>query len=365
MENPRIMKTSLDWAMCMLVGAGLSLVAAVGTAAEQAPPPGGAAAPVAIGKQFLGETISTPQLKAQYPNNVEGLFDIPYRSLSGYRTMTLDVYHTPGAPARPALVWVHGGRLLSGGPRESHPMWGTQDGFLAYIAAHGYVTVGITYRFGNEAKWPAQLQDTKAAIRFLRANAARFGIDRNHIGVMGESAGGGVAAMAGTTCGVSEFDDGDNLDQSSCVQAAVDWYGVSDMNQLDSMAPPNATLIHNGPDSSQSIVLGCSLHYTCTADVVKRANPIAYIDSKTLGTKFLVMHGDDDRAVSWKQAQLLHDALRAKNVPSTLVIVPGVDHYFGRATAEQAKMVLDTLMNFLAESLGGGRSGDKTGAARK
>jgi len=131
---------------------------------------------------------------------------------------------------------------------------------------------------------------------------------------------------------------------------------VSDMNLLDSMAPPNATLIHNGPDSSQSIVLGCSLHYTCAADVVKRANPIAYIDSKTLGTKFLVMHGDDDRAVSWKQAQLLHDALRAKNVPSTLVIVPGVDHYFGRATAEQAKMVLDTLMNFLAESLGGIKS---------
>jgi acetyl esterase/lipase len=359
------MKTSLGWATRTLVGTGLSLIACVGTAAEQAPRPGAPAMPVAIGQQFLGVTIPTPQLKAQYPNNVEGLFYIPYRSISGFRTMTLDVYRTPGATARPALVWVHGGRLLSGGPREPHPMWGTQDGFLAYIASRGYVTVGITYRFGNEAKWPAQLQDTKAAIRFLRANAARFGIDPNHIGVMGESAGGGVAAMAGTTCGVTEFDDGDNLDQSSCVQAVIDWYGVSDMNQLDSMAPANATLIHNGPDSSQSIVLGCSLHYTCTADVVKRANPIAYIDSKTLGTKFLIMHGDDDRAVSWKQAQLLHDALRAKNVPSTLNIVPGVDHYFGRATAEQAKMILDTLMNFLAESLGGGGSNGKAGAARK
>jgi len=348
-----------------LLAAGLSLVAVAAITAEQAPRSGGNAAPAPIGKSLLGETIPTPQLKAQYPNNVEGLFDIPYRSLSGFRTMTLDVYRMPGSAARPALVWVHGGRLLSGGPREAHPMWGTQDGFLAFIAAHGYVTVGITYRFGNEAKWPAQLQDAKAAVRFLRANAARFGIDPNRIGVMGESAGGGVAAMVGTTCGVTEFDEGANLDQSSCVQAAIDWYGVSDMNQLDAMAPPNATLIHNGPDSSQSIVLGCSLHYTCPEAVVKRANPIPYIDAKTVGTRFLVMHGDDDRAVSWKQAQLLHDALRAKDVPSTLVIVPGTDHYFGRATAEQAKMVLDTLMNFLADSLGGSRSVEKNGGERK
>lgn len=340
---------------------------AVGATAAQAPPAGGNAGPGtnAVGKALLGETIPTPQLKAQYPNNVEGLFDIPYEALSGYRALTLDVYHTPGAPARPALVWMHGGRLLSGGPREFHPLWGTQDGFLAYIAAHGYVTVGITYRFANEAKWPAQLDDLKAAIRFVRANAARFGVDPNHIGVMGESASGGVAAMAGTTCGVTEFDEGANLDQSSCVQAAIDWYGVSDMNQLDSMAPPNATLIHNGPDSSQSQVLGCSLHYTCPESVVKRANPITYIDAKTMGTKFLVMHGDNDTAVSWKQAQLLHDALRAKNVSSSLVIVPGVGHYFTGATSAQAKMILDTLMDFLAMNLGGGRASDQTGGARK
>ncbi len=321
-------------------------------------PPSAANNPYAmspVGKPLLGPSVALPELKAQYPNKVEALFDLTYADISGYRQLTLDLYHVSGAGPRPAVVFVHGGSFLNGGPRARHPMWGSTDGLMAYIAAQGFVAVPITYRLSSEAKWPAQLEDIKAAVRWLRANAARYGVDPQHIGVWGESAGGGAAAMAGTTCGVSEFEgEGGNLDQSSCVQAAVDWYGVSDMNQLDSQAPANAILIHNSPDSSQSKVLGCVLHFSCPASVVNKANPIAYVGPRTTSAAFLVMHGDADRAVSYKQAQILYDALHEKGLNAKLVIVPGTDHYFMGANAQQAKQILDTVVSFLHENLSSG-----------
>jgi acetyl esterase/lipase len=308
-----------------------------------------------VGKPLLGPSVPLPELKAQYPNKVEALFDLTYADIPGYRQLTLDLYHVPSAGPRPAVVFVHGGSFLNGSPRAKQPMWGSTDGLMAYIAAQGFVAVPITYRLSSEAKWPAQLEDIKAAVRWLRANAGRYGIDPQHIAVWGESAGGGAAAMAGTTCGVSEFEgEGGNLDQSSCVQAAIDWYGVSDMNQLDAQAPPNAILIHNSPDSSQSKVLGCVLHFTCPVSVVNKANPIAYVGPKTTGAAFLIMHGDADRAVSWKQAQILYDALHEKGLKAKLVIVPGADHYFMGASPEQAKQILDTLVSFLHENLSAG-----------
>jgi acetyl esterase/lipase len=335
--------------------------------AQNAPPPLNLARPPgvtgpasgyslpAVGKPFLGPSMSFPVLKAQYPNGVEALFDLTYAQIPGYRQLTLDLYRLPNAAPKPAVVFVHGGSFLNGGPRANTPLWGGTDGLMAYIAAQGFVAVPITYRFSGEAKWPAQLEDTKAAIRWLRANASKYGIDPEHIGVWGESAGAGVASMAGTTCGVSDFEEsGGNPDQSSCVQASVVWYGVSDMNQLDAQAPANTTLIHNSPDSSQSKVLGCVLHYECPASVVAKANPIAYIGPKTSSAAFLIMHGDDDKAVSWKQSQILYDALKAKGVPATLKIIPGVDHYFVGSTPEQAKAILEDLVGFLKANLSNG-----------
>lgn len=344
----------------VLIGSGATAVALCATPQVITPvapssAPTGAAARVPVGKPFLGPGVAFPILKGEYPNGVEALFDLTYAQISGYRQLTLDLYRVPTAGPKPAVVFVHGGSFLNGSPRANTPLWGGTDGLMAYIAAQGFVAVPITYRFSGEAKWPAQLEDTKAAIRWLRANASKYGIDAEHIGVWGESAGAGVASMAGTTCGVSEFEEtGGNPDQSSCVQAAVVWYGVSDMNQLDAQAPANATLIHNSPDSSQSKVLGCVLHYECPASVVTRANPIAYVGPKTSSAAFLIMHGDDDKAVSWKQSQILYDALKAKGVPATLKIIPGVDHYFTGATPEQAKAILDDLVGFLQASLAGG-----------
>lgn len=307
-----------------------------------------------VGKDLVTPGFASPQVKVQYPNNVEALFDITYATVTGYRPLLLDLYHVPGATPKPAIVFVHGGSFVAGSPRySSSPVFGEMDGFMAYVASRGYVVAAISYRFAYEAKWPAQLQDVKTAVRWLRANAASYGIDQQHIAVWGESAGGGVASMAGVTCGVAEFEgiEAGNADQSSCVQAAIDWYGVSDMSQLDSQAPANTTLIHNSPDSSQSRVLGCVLHYECPASVVAKANPIAYIDAKDSNVSFLIQHGDDDRAVSWKQGQIFYDALRAKGIPAKFDLIPGGDHYFTGVNKDQAKQILDSLFSFLDGNL--------------
>jgi dipeptidyl aminopeptidase/acylaminoacyl peptidase len=84
---------------------------------------------------------------------------------------------------------------------------------------------------------------------------------------------------------------------------------------------------------------------------VARANPIAYIGLKSSSAAFLIMHGDDDKAVSWKQSQILYDALKAKGVDATLTIIPGVDHYFVGSTPTQAKQILDEVVSFLKRSL--------------
>jgi acetyl esterase/lipase len=339
-------RLAILWGCLACIGANVVIAQMPASAAN---PRGGPP----IGKDLWGPGFSSPAVKVQYPKNVEAYFDLTYAKVQGYRPLLLDLYRVPGGAPKPAIVFIHGGSFVTGSPRTSFlPVFGEMDGLLAHIASRGYVVVAIAYRLAYEAKWPAQLQDAKTAIRWVRANAAQYGVDPERVAVWGESAGGGVASMVGTTCGVSEFEGEGNLDQSSCVRAAIDWYGVSDMAQLDAQAPANATLIHNSPDSSQSRVLGCVLHYECPASVVAKANPIAYEDSTDSGVSFLIQHGDDDKAVSWKQGQILYDALRAKNVPAKLDIVRGTDHYFVGATREQAQQLLETFFGFLGESLG-------------
>jgi len=125
----------------------------------------------------------------------------------------------------------------------------------------------VRYRFADEAKWPAQLQDVKTAIRWLRGNAQQYGIDPQRVAVWGESSGGHIAAMVGATCGIKEFDKQvingiygnpsqvmqDAFDnQSSCVQVAVLWHATTDMARLDAQSESFARLVHNTPVSSQS-----------------------------------------------------------------------------------------------------------------
>ena len=134
-------------------------------------------------------------------------------------------------------MWIHGGGW-SRGRKEQHPP--------INLMAHGYAIVSIEYRLSEEAPFPAQIEDCKAAVRWLRANAARFRIDGERIAVFGASAGGHLAALLGTTGGIADFEGFalGNAGYFSRAKAVVDFYGPADLRHLDSQqapcAPPRA-----------------------------------------------------------------------------------------------------------------------------
>ena len=136
------------------------------------------------------------------------LRDLAYATVPGFRTMTLDLYQPKRAPKdypKPLLIFVHGGGWNSGDARQGG---GFSDfpGVLAALAAKGYVVASVNYRLSGEAHFPAALQDVKAAIRWLRAHADEYGIDTSRVAVWGEEAGGQLAALAGTSCGVAALE---------------------------------------------------------------------------------------------------------------------------------------------------------------
>jgi acetyl esterase/lipase len=287
----------------------------------------------------------------QYSGGVEGQFDVTYASIDGYRPLKLDLYYArENKTPKPAILWLHGGGWALGNPRGGSSLWGEWDQVLARLSARGYVTVGVSYRLSGEARFPAAIQDIKAAIRWLRANSAAYGIDPKRIAVWGSSAGGHLAALTGTSCGVRELEgQGGNADQPSCVQAVVDWYGPTDFSLLDSQAAANSRIRHNDPGSPESRFLGCEL-MKCAPTLVQSANPIAYVSAED--PPFLIMHGDADTAVPLKQSQILYDALRTKGVSVDLEVTPGVNHGFDGASSSQAKSILSKVFAFFDKTLG-------------
>jgi acetyl esterase/lipase len=146
----------------------------------------------------------------------------------GGPSQTLDLDTPQKAKQVPLIVWIHGGAFLFGS-KEGFPVEPVPLHFLL----EGYAVASINYRLSLEAVFPAQLEDCKAAIRWLRAHADEFGVDPNRIGVWGASAGGNLAALLGTTGEVRDFEVGENLDYSSRVQAVCDFYGPTDFLQMD------------------------------------------------------------------------------------------------------------------------------------
>jgi acetyl esterase/lipase len=220
----------------------------------------------------------------------------------GHDRNRLDLYlPEEAASPLPVIVWVHGGGW-QGGSKENSP--------AARFATRGFAVASINYRFSQHAVFPAQIEDCKAAIRWLRANARAYGLDKDHIGVWGASAGGHLVALLGTAGGVKEFEGpGGNRDQSSRVQAVVDWFGPSDF------------LTVGAKDTRTRLLGGDPLKNPGKA---VKASPITYVSGDS--APFLIMHGDEDRTVPLSQSETLHAALQKAGVESTLVVVKGNGH---------------------------------------
>ena len=166
----------------------------------------------------------------------------------------------------------------------------------------------INYRLSQHAIFPAQIEDCKAAIRWLRANAAKYHLDADRIGVWGASAGGHLVAMLGTTGSVKELEGkGGNLDQSSRVQCVVDWFGPSDL--------PTMGGSHDDPGSPESRLIGGPVQEN--KEKARKASPLTYVSKDS--APFLIMHGDQDNVVPPGQSELLAEALKKAGVEVTLV----------------------------------------------
>ena len=268
-------------------------------------------------------------LTVPVPDDVEIRPDLEYGT-GGGRALKLDVVKpkTPAAQPRPLLVWIHGGAWSSGNKE------GGVEGLL-WFAQQGYVCATVEYRLSKEAPFPAQLHDVKAALRYLRANADRFGLDPRRVGVWGSSAGAHLAALLGTTGDVDSLDGtGGNPGVSDDVQAVCDWFAPTD---LLSVGHDEADQVkHNEANSPESRLLGGAIQENREKAI--RANPMTYVSRND--PPFLVMHGDQDATVPIKQSEIFVKALREADVEVTYLPVPGGGHGKGFDTARYRQTVL-------------------------
>ncbi|MET0337829.1 MAG: alpha/beta hydrolase [Caulobacter sp.] len=322
---------------------------------------GAAYAPSVHAQVTVADTY--PAVAAQFAGGVTGLPDVTYATVSGWRPLKLDLYLPPkalGAP-HPVVIYVHGGGWVEGTPRRAGTL-GDFPAALASIAARGYVVASVSYRFSSEAAFPAPVQDVKAAIRWLRANADTYGVDQEQVLIWGSSAGGQLAALAATSCGeraleplpsatkaqaVSQHDD-------TCVQAAIIWYGVVDLENAD----PVAGADRPGPSSTSPVgrMLGCDPQQ-CAPGLARAASPITYVDPDD--PPFLLIHGEADKVVPASQSIAFAKALKYAGVPSDLVLIPGADHSFldkqGKAQPTLNAEVLARVNTFIDATVGAQR----------
>ncbi len=230
----------------------------------------------------------------------------------------------------PLIIWVHGGAWWAGNKNNCPAL---------RFLRKGYAVASINYRLSQHAIFPAQIEDCKAAVRWLRANSNQYGLDPNRIGVWGSSAGGHLVALLGTTGNVKEFDKGRDLSVSSRVQAVCDYFGPTDFTKISNFP---SSIKHDADDSPESKLIGGPVQQN--KDACQRANPITYITKDD--PPFLIVHGDQDHTVPHNQSQLLFEALKKAGVQVQFHTVKGAGHG-GFNSPEVDKMVDDFFDKYL------------------
>ncbi|WP_051797025.1 alpha/beta hydrolase [Catenuloplanes japonicus] len=242
----------------------------------------------------------------------------------GFRPLLLDLLVPADATGPvPVVLWVHGGGWLNGSPKVL-PDWLAGEDHIGQALRAGLAVALPAYRLSGEAAFPAPLHDLKSAVRYLRYYASDLGIDPDRIGVWGESAGGLLASLLALstdegTVGVTEG--------SSHVQAAVVWYGPSHLATMQSHQHPRATGDHDADDSPESLLIGAPV--TRSPEKVAAASPVTHVRGDA--PPILLLHGEEDVVVGYRQSVELAAALEAVGAPVELVAVPGGDHLFGGA----------------------------------
>ena len=222
----------------------------------------------------------------------------------------------------PAVLCIHGGGFRAGN-RESY------DALCVKLAERGYVAATMTYRLAPDHKFPAAVHDTKAAVRWLRANAAKYHINPDRIGTTGGSAGGHLAQFLGVTADVPEFEGtGGHSDQSSRVTCVVNVYGPSDFTKS----------YGKSVDAHEVLPLWFGGNLDTKRDLHIQGSPLYWVTPNSAPT--LCIHGTEDKYVAHEQAVWLIDKLKAAAVEAELLTLDGAGHGFKGADAEKAEQAL-------------------------
>jgi acetyl esterase/lipase len=236
--------------------------------------------------------------------------DVVYASVGG-RPLALDLY-MPADVRRPLLlVHLHGG-AWSAGDKTQMP---------SFFIEHGFAVASLDFRSSKEARFPANVHDIKAAIRFLRARAGDYGYRGERIGVFGSSSGGHLAALIAVTSGHPELEGtiGEHLSASSSVQAAISYVGASDLTTILAQSTPEGLKLR---EPALLLLLG---NYPEEVPALARlASPVFHVDAKD--PPMLVFHGDQDTRIPVNQALELDWAYREAGLKLDLAILHGVDH---------------------------------------
>ena len=259
------------------------------------------------------------------PDAVSFQPDIVYATVAGEELMLNLAMPKNAAGALPCIVIIHGGGWAAGN-RVGH------NDLTWKFAERGYVSVTVSYRFAPKHPFPAQVQDVKAAVRFLRANAAKFHIDPARIGATGFSAGAHLSMMLGVMDKADSLDDvGDHRDQSSKVQAVVSFFGPADLNLP--YPPVTVNILRN--------FLGATPQEN--SDIARKASPVTYVNAGD--APMLLYQGTNDPLVPHDQAIAMANALTTAKVPGRVELLLNAGHGWGGAEITRTLLGMEAFFN--------------------
>jgi len=242
--------------------------------------------------------------------------NIPYADTKNPRqSLNLILPKSRNKKILPALIYIHGGGWKNGNKDQGIAR------LLPYVVSGEYVGISVGYRLSGEALWPAQIHDCKAAIRWVRGNAKKYGINLERIGVFGSSAGGHLVAMLGTSGGVKELEGslGNHKAMESKVHCVGNFFGPAALLEMSKFP---SKIDHDAANSPESQLIGGALQKNKTKAI--KASPINYVTKDDC--PFIHVHGTDDQLVPYNQSVIFHKKLLENGCNSTLVTVKGGGH---------------------------------------
>lgn len=249
-----------------------------------------------------------------------------------FEVLALDLYLATAPGPRPALLYVHGGAWASGNKNGGYAL-----ALAPALAAAGVTVASLNYRLAPEWEFPAMIEDVKCAIRFLRSRALAWNIDPDRIGVIGNSAGGHLAALAGLTRG-DLWDTGEWAGQSNAVALAVCLWGPCDLTAV------------MGTELRERL----AVVFGAEPGALGRGSPLSYVGAG--GAKFLIVNGLEDTTVPPAQALTLHHALLAAGGSSELLLVANAGHSLAQVGPEPILPGVDAvngrIVEFVVEGFG-------------